>query len=229
MNRHLINIVVAAVSGLAAGATASYFITKKVVADKYETILDVEIASVKEHFQNRHDMLHKQGDFETPEQFAEKLELDKLLRAYTTTSLTETEAGLELKISVNDREPNPNDEDEDEPINPDEPYIISEEDFAETHLEYGKELLTYYELDDTLSAAEGEGTIDEVNSLVGNDSLTKFGHKSNDQNVVYVRNRRLACDFEITRKEGAYNEIVLTMRSPKAKRKRMPRPELDRE
>jgi len=219
-----IKFISVGVGGLAVGAAASFFVTKKVLSAQYEAILDEEVKKVKEYYSVKRDALLKTGDFETPEKAAAALKLTDLVNRYSTTSVVEDEEGeegLTLKVTVNGREPNPNDEDEDEddgPFDPESPYIITEEDYAETHLEYDKQVLTYYEGDDVLTE-EGDGTVDEVNSLVGIDSLTKFGKKSGDKNVVYVRNRRLAVDFEIVRKEAAYTQVVLGMKPTKAQKR----------
>ena len=65
----------------------------------------------------------------------------------------------------------------------------------------------YYEGDGTLCKDDDE-LIDDVNGLVGDANLLKFGLGSQDKDVVYVRNEKWNCDFEITRVKGSYGEIV---------------------
>jgi len=126
------------------------------------------------------------------------------------------------------------DEDEAEPIvdehkyteqelrrNGDGPYVISYEEYSDEHSDFGKTSIMYYAGDKTLTD-EAEEVVPDAKSIVGKDSLTRFGDMSHDKNVVYVRNENIAVDFEITRSPGRYSVIVLGQAEP-APRKRAPR------
>lgn len=92
----------------------------------------------------------------------------------------------------------------------DKPYIITHDEFFEAELEYDTQQLTYFEEDDTLSNERGEA-IREIDKMIGEDHLVRFGHGSKDQNIVYVRNDRLETDYEVVKDSGSYVKSVLGM------------------
>ena len=51
--------------------------------------------------------------------------------------------------------------------------------------------------------------IDDINGTVGQDNMKRFGHGCDDPNVVFIRNEKLATDFEVLRHNGSYAEEVL--------------------
>jgi hypothetical protein len=87
------------------------------------------------------------------------------------------------------------------------PYVVSFDEFQE-HGDYDNITLTYFEEDDVL-VDERDQPIEEVESVVGGDNLTKFGHGSKDNNVVYIRNNRLEADFEVMRSRGSFAKEIL--------------------
>lgn len=88
------------------------------------------------------------------------------------------------------------------------PYVITHDEYYECELDYEQTDLTYYEKDDTLVDSRDMPIPDEDN-VVGSDNLTRFGHGSKDENIVYVRNDRMKVDFEISRSVGSYAQEVL--------------------
>ena len=88
------------------------------------------------------------------------------------------------------------------------PYIITWEQFFDEKDNYDKLNLDYYAGDNTL-ADTNDAPIPDVVALVGPDALDNFGLGSHEENVVYVRNDKLAIDFEIVRKDISYSVYVL--------------------
>lgn len=88
------------------------------------------------------------------------------------------------------------------------PEVVSPDEFenSEEENEYEKISLTYYE--DQVLADEDDNPIEDVENLVGFESLTRFGEFEED--AVYVRNDRLKCYFEILRDKRLYSDVVLT-------------------
>lgn len=84
--------------------------------------------------------------------------------------------------------------------------IIPEEEFFENE-EYAKISLTYYEADDTLSNMQDD-IVDDVKKFVG-DCLDVF--RNSEVDVTYVRNEKEGIDFEITRDNRSYKEVVAGM------------------
>lgn len=90
----------------------------------------------------------------------------------------------------------------------DRPYVISHDEyFAAEHEDYDTIQLTYYEKDDTL-VGENDKPVDDVNSVIGDDSLARFGHGSKDKNIVYVRNDKLRAEYEVTLSDQSYLEAL---------------------
>lgn len=88
------------------------------------------------------------------------------------------------------------------------PYIITHDEYFAAEKDYETVTLTYFEVDGVL-LGEDEQTIDNSDEIVGEATLTRFGHGSKDNNMVYVRNDKLATDYEIVRSKGSYLEEVL--------------------
>lgn len=96
------------------------------------------------------------------------------------------------------------DDEEDDPIadeHPREgieerPYTISQEEFIGGNRFFDKTTLNYYD-DGILEDEITEEIIEDIDSVVGYDSLDKFGEYEDD--VVFVRNERLSTDYEVVR------------------------------
>jgi hypothetical protein len=97
-------------------------------------------------------------------------------------------------------DPDSEEEDRDE----DSPYIITHEEFAVNEHDFTQITLTYYE-GDNLLADDKQQVVFSWDNVVGE---LKFGHGSNDPNVVYIRNHQLGTEYEVLRHTGKYAEIV---------------------
>ena len=86
------------------------------------------------------------------------------------------------------------------------PYVISPEEFGEFE-EYEKISLTYYA--DEVLADENDEEVDDVDEIVGKESLNHFGEYEDDS--VFVRNDRLKCDYEILLDRRNYSDVTKTM------------------
>lgn len=91
---------------------------------------------------------------------------------------------------------------------PEHPYVIHREEFEGEEREgYSHVNYTYYAGDDVL-VGEDERPVPHGDLVVGQDNL-KFGHGSDDPNVVFIRNERLELEIEIVQTSGSYEEEVL--------------------
>lgn len=86
------------------------------------------------------------------------------------------------------------------------PYIISDEENMANETGYDQITLTWYEGDGVL-ADDKDSVVEKMQRTVGLENI-RFGHRSNDPNIVYVRNERLSAEFTILRHTGKYSEIV---------------------
>lgn len=91
---------------------------------------------------------------------------------------------------------------------PNNPYIISQDEFMQNDPEHDQVTLTYYEKDHVL-ADERDDVIEDQAATTGLDAFVNFGIDSSDEHIVHVRNERLRMDFEICRNESSYAREVL--------------------
>lgn len=85
-----------------------------------------------------------------------------------------------------------------------EPYVISPEEFGDNVDGYELVSLNYYE--DGVLADDWDEPIEDIDKVVGKDSLTHFGEYEDDS--VYVRNDRLKCEYEILMRVGKFADKV---------------------
>jgi len=114
---------------------------------------------------------------------------------------------------------------QDVPTDPTLPHLISADEFAERP-EQAKISLTFYVGDEVL-VDEREAPITDTLRTIGfvkSHILTKFGLKSDDPHIFYVRNERLGIDFEIARDNRSFIETVLGYGNPTSEPKKI-RPE----
>lgn len=89
------------------------------------------------------------------------------------------------------------------------PYIIDADSFLENEADYEQITLTYYKGDMTL-ANQSDEVLDTqwTHSHTGFENLSRFGEKSGDKNIVYIRCEKYKQDFEVCRSEGKYSVEV---------------------
>ena len=82
------------------------------------------------------------------------------------------------------------------------PHVITPEEFGELY-DYEKVSLIYYA--DGVLTDEDDNIVDDVDGIVGIDSLNMFGQYEEDS--VYVRNDERRCDYEILMDERKYHQV----------------------
>lgn len=177
------------VSGLAIGAVSMY----ELVKTKFEEMANEEIESVKQMYREKLEEKEPKKSSESDNSADEKLEGDiikagnfnaavKAMHDYTGHSKEKKEI--------------------EEAMDKNKPYVISPDEFSELD-DYTIKSLTYY-TDGVLTDESGK-VINDVEGMVGEDSLEHFGEYEED--CVYVRNDDLSTDFEILRDYRAYSYI----------------------
>ena len=179
--------------GAASGATVARYLLK----DKYETLAQEEIDSVKEVFARREQEMKdetvkrnvaegiKDSDRTKPDlkEYAEQLKKN----GYTRYSdLSADDEGVSDKQT--------------------KPYVIPPEQFGDDE-NYDQISLTYYA--DGVLADENDEVIDDVEETVGIESLNHFGEYEDDS--VFVRNDTRKCDYEILLDQRTYSEVAEEM------------------
>lgn len=91
---------------------------------------------------------------------------------------------------------------------PEAPYIIHQNEYNHSNLHYEKVVYTYYADDEYIVDAEDNRPVHNGDVIVGLDNL-KFGHGSDDVDVVFVRNDIQELDMQICRLNRSYEEEEL--------------------
>lgn len=178
MNSTLNKIVIFAL-GAAVGSLATW----KFLKTKYEQIAQEEIDSVKEVFARREMERDEESDY--PHVAFDEPCVDSAA-FHTELSNKISELGYS------------NDEGE----TPMAPYIITPDEFGEFD-DYETISLTYYA--DGVLTDDMDEPIEDVDGLVGVDSLSHFGEYEDDS--VFVRNDRMKADYEILSDLRNYSDI----------------------
>ena len=170
-----------------AGAGVGTAITWQFFKNKYKRIADEEIASVKEYYKHSREATIDiaEESSELPEKIeddpeTEEVEYKNLANNYNTIT---NENNNEEKGGNNMAEG---------------PYVIKPEEFDTVG--YDVVSLTYYA--DKVLVDEDDNPIEDIDYLVGEDSLDHFGEYEDDS--VFVRNDDLKTDFEILLDEASY-------------------------
>lgn len=91
---------------------------------------------------------------------------------------------------------------------PDSSYVIHQNEYNHSNLNYSKNEFHYYSRDDVMVDGDDNDILRDVAGVVGLENL-KFGHGADNINVVYVRNDHLEMDMQITRLDESYEESIL--------------------
>lgn len=181
---------VACIGMFVIGAAMGAGVTWRFIKQKYERIAQEEIDSVKAVYgkslnKAADDVCKTMSKFRTAveETRRNNPEFDKLLDDY---------GGKEDKPMMD----NP----KDSSLNP---YVISPDEFGEDD-EYETISLCYYA--DGVLTDDNDEPIENVDEIVGVESLTRFGEYEDDS--VFVRNKRLKTDYEILLDLRPYSEVA---------------------
>ena len=169
------------------GAATGSIVTWQFAKKKYEQIAEEEINSVKEMFLKREQdardveiTVEPQPSVEASlKKFEEKPDIS------TYAEILKNEAYVPEGTEMVENKP----------------YVISPDEFGEFE-DYDTISLTYYA--DQVLVDDGGDKIEDVDDVVGMESLTHFGEYEDDS--VFVRNDRLRCDYEILMDERTYSE-----------------------
>lgn len=185
----------------ASGLTIGSLVTWKLIKTKYEQYAQEEIDSVKEVYAKRHNDTNEDDRPET-ESFDENARA-KADEAKEKPSIVEYASKLHGYGYTNYSELSSQKEEDDERMY--EPCVIPPEEFGACE-DYDQLSLTYFS--DGVLADENDEPIDNVDELVGLDSLNHFGEFEDDS--VFVRNDRLKADIEILLDLRNYSDVVKT-------------------
>lgn len=183
MNNNVTNLIMFT-AGAAIGSAVTWIFVKK----KYEQIAQDEINSVKEVFSK------KNKELQTPDPAAD-ISRD-IVKEPTRFEPTEEELDENLRLTANYRTTYFYAEYS-------KPYVIPPAEFGEKE-DYDKISLTYYA--DNILVDDDNTLLEDVENVVGFESLTHFGEYEDDS--VFVRNDRLQCDYEILLDQRKYSDVL---------------------
>lgn len=186
------NITLNKVLWFTAGAVIGVAVTRNYFKTKYERLYQEDVESVKRAFSMPQQSEPTEGDAEdniesvdesdpTPEEI------------FNYNSIISAQGYSESAISV--------DSEGKEVEGVSRPYVISPVEF-DTLDDYEVCSLNYFA--DGVLADDTGNIVEDVESMVGRDSLNHFGEYEDDS--VHVRNDALKCDFEILRDLGKYSD-----------------------
>ena len=181
----------------ALGAAAGSIVTWKLLKTKYEKIAQDEIKSMKDYISRKEQKLSN------TDKISEEVHGDKTTEEPSEIDEAEaivTELGYKNYADISRKR---------EGVPANKPYVITPEEFNDK-LDYAVVSLTYY-ADGTL-ADDWDNPVEDVENLVGKESLSHFGEYEDDS--VYVRNDEIKTDFEILLDTRKYSDVVTAGPSP---------------
>lgn len=163
-----------------AGAAIGSIVTWQLLKTKYEHDFEIELDEMRDYYSNKIEK-------EYEEQLAkDRDEYDNLVKYSGYNNYSDTRE--EKKEEVESME---------------KPYVIPPEEFGEED-EYDRESLTYYA--DGVLTDDWDNPIEDVDGMVGVDSLNHFGEYEDDS--VFVRNDYLRTDYEILLDKRNFADVI---------------------
>lgn len=202
----------------AGGVGVGFLAAKQILVKGYAEQAQEEIDDVKEHYRQKYELV-KEVDID---------EYPAVVKLKTKPSIDETSVTSQLNKTKKDlidyhkihtgnsstwavnNPPAPvyADQLERADVSNCGSYIITDQEFADEMLHYDKITMFYYSLDDVLTD-EHESIVDDVDGTVGDETLNLFADMPPSQNTIWVRNERIASDFEIVRLDQSFEDHIM--------------------
>lgn len=185
----MIKISTGHIIALVTGAVVGSAVTYKIAKDKFTKLFDEELENMREYYLGLCASLKQDEPEEKEETRVEEpsvVDAEAIITNFNYSVYQESgEEGLVRNKTERYK-----------------PYIIPPELFGDDD-SYDTETLTYYS--DGVLTDDQDNPIEDVQGMVGNDSLMHFGEYEPD--AVYVRNDRLKVDFEILLDNDRYDSL----------------------
>ena len=178
------------ICGAAIGAATTWFISKKILSDKYAKIAQEEIDSVKEHF-----TVPKVAKKETEKNDEKKEES----QAKPSSKPTLADYAKKVKAYTNYSDVEKEEKNADKKVSP---YVISPDEYGEDE-EYDQKELTYY-ADGIL--ADEDDTILDADEVLGDGSIDHMGEFEDD--VLHVKSESNKMYYEVLVDERSYEKAT---------------------
>jgi hypothetical protein len=182
----------AAIFAFIFGAAVGSAITWKIATTKYDQILQDELNNLYD------ELKHNSNDAKEP--------IEQIVRERYSEHTTEKPDLMAYKQKIKETGYTGDDTIEEEGGSDmgDKPYVISPDEYGDAD-GYDCESLTYYA--DGVLTDDWDHPIEDVEAIVGVESLEHFGDNEGDEDSVFVRNDRYKTDYEILRDNRKFSEI----------------------
>ena len=174
--------------GSSIGATGSYIYFKKKYDEKKE-----ELEELKEHYQEK---LNIKSEKETQ---------NAIIRKAKYVSYDSTKPDNEVKTMIKEREAVADLMSRPMEDYPEEPIVITDEDYTDRELYFDKIETDYY-VEDGALVGENEDLL-EVGDTIGYENLEKF-MKDESEDVMYIRNAPRGSDYLVRKVFGKYSDVI---------------------
>lgn len=182
--------IISFIFGAVAGSIATYFVMKQQMEPELEVVYEPndEIKErIKEDSEKKVDIERKVVTESTKqEDEQDKKEYENIIRKYNH-QLKKPE--VDIKEMLNRK-----------------PYLISEEDYATTNLNYDKDSMTYYAEDDVLTD-DCDEMVDDPGRF--DEAVKVLLDSTNDETEVYIRDDSTYTDYAVSISNGSYQREVL--------------------
>lgn len=182
------------------GGLLGYIITKKLLAEKYEEDMQIEVKNIRSYYRNKYE-----DNSKILNRNITKPDLRTLVTPYTTsiddidtvdskyfkTDEEEAQAEMDEDLTLAEQE-EANEDLQNETDQNGEPFLINYAEFCKPNDVYDKVDLYYYRADDILCDGK-DIIIHDPEDILGWDWLNEM----QKQTTIFVRNPKLAIDYEI--------------------------------
>lgn len=182
--------IISFIFGAVAGSIATYFVMKQQMEPELEVVYEPndEIKErIKEDSEKKADTERKVVTESTKqEDEQDKKEYENIIRKYNH-QLKKPEVDIREMLDK-------------------KPYLISEEDYATTNLNYDKDSMTYYAEDDVLTD-DCDEMVDDPGRF--DEAVKVLLDSTNDETEVYIRDDSTYTDYAVSISNGSYQREVL--------------------
>ena len=200
--------IISFIFGAVAGSIATYFVMKQQMEPELEVVYEPndEIKErIKEDSEKKVDTERKVVTESTKqEDEQDKKEYENIIRKYNH-QLKKPE--VDIREMLNKK-----------------PYLISEEDYATTNLNYDKDSMTYYAEDDVLTD-DCDEMVDDPGRF--DEAVKVLLDSTNDETEVYIRDDSTYTDYAVSISNGSYQREVLGYVKELEDEPRRPKPKKD--
>lgn len=182
----------------AAGAGIGSGVSIALVRKKYQEKAESDIKEMREYYDKLIKETLDEKKLAEDKETADKIINEQGYISYDTMSREELRDRVKTVSEQAIEEANPSED------YPDSPFVITEPAFSEDELYFEKVCADYY-MDDGALVDENEELIN-VDDCIGLENLDRF--LSSNEGVMYIRNPKLATDYEVTKVGGKYSDIL---------------------